>query len=130
MEKITTKSQYESAKLRMDNLISEATTIGLLEPDMDNEYTRQISMLASLMADYEDAYTDIMPLRKKNPLIVLIENYFFEHNMKQKEGAMMLGINESAFSQIMNGKRRISMPVAKRLYQNLGIDASTILEYC
>lgn len=130
MERITTKSQYESAKQRMDNLISEATTLGLLEPDMDNEYTRQISMLASLMADYEDAYTDIMPLRKKNPLIVLIENYFFEHNMKQKEGAMMLGINESAFSQIMNGKRRISMPVAKRLYQNLGIDASTILEYC
>lgn len=130
MEKITTKSQYESAKQRMDNLISEATTLGLLEPDMDNEYTRQISMLASLMADYEDAYTDIMPLRKKNPLIILIENYFFEHNMKQKEGAMMLGINESAFSQIMNGKRRISMPVAKRLYQNLGIDASTILEYC
>lgn len=130
MEKITTKSQYESAKQRMDSLISEATTLGLLEPDMDNEYTRQISMLASLMADYEDTYTDIMPLRKKNPLIVLIENYFFEHNMKQKEGAMMLGINESAFSQIMNGKRRISMPVAKRLYQNLGIDASTILEYC
>lgn len=130
MEKITTKSQYESAKQRMDNLISEATTLGLLEPDMDNEYTRQISMLASLLADYEDTYTDIMPLRKKNPLIVLIENYFFEHNMKQKEGAMMLGINESAFSQIMNGKRRISMPVAKRLYQNLGIDASTILEYC
>lgn len=124
------KTQYDSAKQRMEELINEATTLGLLEPDMDNEYTRQISVLASAIADYEDDYTAIMPLRKKNPLIVLIENYFYEHNMKQKEGAMMLGINESAFSQIMNGKRKITMPVAKRLYRDMGIDASTILEYC
>lgn len=124
------KTQYDSAKQRMEELINEATTLGLLEPDMDNEYTRQISVLASAVVDYEDDSADIMPLRKKNPLIVLIENYFYEHNMKQKEGAMMLGINESAFSQIMNGKRKITMPVAKRLYRDMGIDASTILEYC
>lgn len=130
MEKITTKIQYDSAKQRMEELINEATMLGLLEPDMDNEYTRQISVLASAIADYEDDYTDIMPLRKKSPLIVLIENYFYEHNMKQKEGAIMLGINESVFSQIMNGKRKITMPVAKRLYHDMGIDASTILEYC
>jgi HTH-type transcriptional regulator/antitoxin HigA len=49
--------------------------------------------------------------------------------MKQKEGAKLLGINESVFSQILSGKRRITMPLAKRLHSKLGIDSDLILEY-
>ncbi len=96
---------------------------------MDNEYTRQISDLSKLMASYEDEYMDILPLREKTPLIRSIEVYFYARNMKQKEGAKLLGINESVFSQILSGKRRITMPIAKRLYSKLGISADMILEY-
>ena len=49
--------------------------------------------------------------------------------MKQKDGAKLLGINESVFSQILSGKRRITMPLAKRLHSKLGIDSDLILEY-
>ncbi|MBQ6918501.1 MAG: transcriptional regulator, partial [Prevotella sp.] len=99
------------------------------EPDMDNDYTRTIAELSNKMAQYEDEYMDIMPLREKTPLIKSIEDYFYARNMKQKEGAQFLGINESVFSQILSGKRRITMPLAKRLRTKLGIDAETILEY-
>ena len=128
-KKLTTRKEYDEVKTRVEALIAEATEKGLLEPDMDNDYTRKIAELSNQMAQYEDDYMDIMPLREKTPLIKLIEDYFYARNMKQKEGAQFLGINESVFSQILSGKRRITMPLAKRLRTKLGIDAETILEY-
>jgi antitoxin component HigA of HigAB toxin-antitoxin module len=129
MNKLTTRKEYDEIKAKVEALFAEATDKGMLEPEMDNEYTRQISDLSKLMAQYEDEYMDILPLREKTPLIRSIEDYFYAHNMKQKEGAKYLGINESVFSQILSGKRRITMPIAKRLHSKLGINADLILKY-
>ena len=87
MNKLTTRKEYDEIKAKVEALIAEATDKGMLEPEMDNEYTRQISDLSKLMAQYEDEYMDILPLREKTPLIRSIEDYFYAHNMKQKEGA-------------------------------------------
>ena len=129
MEKLTTRKQYDEVKVRVDQLIAEATQKGMLEPDMDNAYTQEIALLSKQMAEFEDENLNILPLRQKSPLIVCIEDYFYAHNMKQKDGAKLLGVNESQFSQIMSGRRRISMSFAKRLRSKLGIDADLILEY-
>ncbi len=128
-KKLTTRQEYDEVKAVVETLIAEATEKGMLEPEMDNEYTRQIAELSKQMAQYEDEYMDILPLREKTPLIRSIEDYFYARNMKQKEGAQFLGINESVFSQILSGKRRITMPLAKRLHSKLGINAEMILEY-
>lgn len=128
-KKLVTRQEYDETKAVVEALIAEATEKGMLEPDMDNKYTRQISELSKQMAQYEDEYMDILPLREKTPLIRSIEDYFYARNMKQKEGAKLLGINESVFSQILSGKRRITMPIAKRLHSKLGIDADMILEF-
>jgi HTH-type transcriptional regulator/antitoxin HigA len=101
----------------------------MLEPDMDNEYTRQIALLSSMMAHYEDEFSGILPLRQKSPLIASIEDYFYAHGMRQKDGARLLGVNESQLSQILSGRRRISMSFAKRLHSKLGINANLILDY-
>lgn len=128
-KKLTTRQEYDEVKAIVEALITEATAKGMLEPEMDNEYTRQIAELSKQMAQYEDEYMNIMPLREKTPLIKCIEDYFYARNMKQKDGAKLLGINESVFSQILSGKRRITMPLAKRLHSKLGIDSDLILEY-
>ena len=129
MEKLTTRKQYDEVKARVESLIAEATTKGMLEPNMDNEYTQEIALLSQQMSVYEDEYLNILPLRQKSPLIASIEDYFYAHGMRQKDGARLLGVNESQFSQIMSGRRRISMPFAKRLRSKLGIDANLILDY-
>ncbi len=129
MEKLTTREQYDATKARVEQLIAEATAKGMLEPEMDNEYTQEISLLSQQMATYENEYLNILPLRQKSPLISSIEEYFYAHGLKQKEGAKLLGVNESQFSQIMSGRRRISMSFAKRLHSKLGINAELILEY-
>lgn len=128
-KKLTTRQEYDEAKAIVEALITDATEKGMLEPEMDNEYTRRIAELSKQMAQYEDEYMDILPLREKTPLIRSIEDYFYARNMKQKEGAKLLGINESVFSQVLSGKRRITMPLAKRLHSKLGIDSDLILEY-
>ena len=125
IKKLTTRQEYDETKAIIEALIAEATEKGMLEPEMNNEYTRKISDLSKQMAQYEDEYMDIMPLREKSPLIRSIEDYFYARNMKQKVG----GINESVFSQILSGKRRITMPIAKLLHSKLGINADMILEY-
>lgn len=129
MEKLITRQQYDETKARVESLIAEATEKGMLEPEMDNAYTQEIGKLSKLMATFEDEYLNILPLRQKSPLIATIEDYFYSHGMKQKEGAKLLGVNESQFSQIMSGRRKISMTFAKRLHKMLGIDANLILEY-
>lgn len=67
-KKLTTRQEYDKTKTIVEALIAEATEKGMLEPEMDNEYTRQISDLSKLMAKYEDEYMDILPLRKKDPV--------------------------------------------------------------
>lgn len=129
IRKITTQKDYEDVKSQVEALIREATQKGMLEPDMDNDYTRQIAELSRKMADYENDYLGLKTLRIKNPLVQSIEDYGYAHNMRQKDVANVLGVNESAFSQIMNGKRKITMSVAKKLHSILGIDANTILEF-
>jgi antitoxin component HigA of HigAB toxin-antitoxin module len=129
MEKLTTHKQYDDVKARVAQLIAEATQKGMLEPDMDNAYTQEIALLSQQMSDYEDEYLNILPLRQKSPLIASIEDYFYAHGMKQKDGAKLLGVNESQFSLIMSGRRRISMSFAKRFRSKMGIDAGLIIDY-
>ena len=54
MEQLTTRKQYDEAKAHVEQLIAEATAKGLLESDMDNDYTREISLLCHQMAAFED----------------------------------------------------------------------------
>lgn len=129
MKKLTTRKQYDELKARVEQLIAEATQKGMLEPDMDNAYTQEISLLSQQMAAYEDEYLNVLPLRQKSPLIASIEDYFFTHGLKQKDGAKLLGVNESQLSLIMSGRRQISMSFAKRLRSKMGIDANLILDY-
>ena len=81
MKKLTTRKQYDEAKARVETLIAEATTKGLLEPDMDNAYTQEIALLSKQMAAYEDEYLNILPLRQKSPLISSIEDEWTSSNL-------------------------------------------------
>ena len=52
-----------------------------------------------------------------------------KRHLKQRQTAELLDVKESTFSQIMTGKRPVSMRMAKRLYKELNIDPALILEY-
>ncbi|MDR1975036.1 MAG: helix-turn-helix domain-containing protein [Bacteroidales bacterium] len=130
IEKIDTKEAYSEAVQSLETLINEATEKGFLtNPELCNEYTDEISRLGNLCADYESTFMDLKPLKVKSPLILSIENEIKKNELNQRQTAQMLNIKENTFSQIMTGKRNVSMRLAKKLYEKLRIDPKTIIEY-
>lgn len=127
---IESQKLYEKVSAYGDALIDEATANGALaEQDADNEYTREIGRVGSMCADYESTYMTFKALKFKSPLIVSIENELAKRSLKQREAAELLHVKESTFSQIIRGKRPVSMQMAKRLYKVFNIDPKLILEY-
>jgi HTH-type transcriptional regulator/antitoxin HigA len=129
---LTTLEDYESVLSHVKGLIKEATDTGALDnPESDNEYIREIGRLSHLGAKYEDEHIQFnhLKVRRKSPLIRSIEDEMYSRNIKQKDLAEILGINEPTLSQIMRQKRSISMHIAKKLHKMLNIDPKLILEY-
>ena len=113
-----------------ENLIQEATAnVALDEQGADNEYTREIGRVGVMLADYESAYMTFEHLKFKSPLVRGIEKELLNRSLKQREAAEMLHVKESTFSQVIRGKRPVSMQMAKRLYKVFNIDPRLILEY-
>ena len=128
--KINSFELFEQISAYVDDLISEATTNGALNVSgADNEYTREIGRVGNLCADYERMYYKSKALKFKSPLVVSIEKELGKRHLKQRQAAELLEVKESTFSQIMTGKRPVSMKMAKRLYKVFCIDPKLILEY-
>jgi len=129
---ISKRGDYEKLMSHVEKLIAEATEIGALDdPEADNEYIREIGRLSCLGADYESEYIQFehIKVKKQSPLIKQIESEMYSRNIKEKELAEMIEINEPALRQIMRGRRSISMRTAKSLHKRLNIDAKLILDY-
>ena len=127
---IHTLELYNKVSDYNDSLIDEATENGALnDPEADNEYIREIGRVGIMCADYESLYMKFTNLKFKSPLIVSIETEMEKRNLKQRQAAILLDVKESTFSQIMTGKRHVSMRMAKRLYKEFNIDPGIILEF-
>lgn len=127
---ITTRSLYDEAKAYMNALIDEATLNGNLNmPDNDNEYIREIGRIGSLCADFENKFIAFQHIHVKSPLIIEIEKEMGKRAIKQRQAAQLLDVKESTLSQILTGKRSISMRMAKRLYELFHIDPKLLIEY-
>jgi antitoxin component HigA of HigAB toxin-antitoxin module len=132
ISKIQTSAEYEKVSAYVDKLIKEATNKGLLDKqNADNEYTREIGRVGRLCADYEDTKMTFQHLtvRGRSPLVRIVQQEMFKRDIKQKEIAKFLDINDSSFSLFMNGKRHLSISAAKKLHERLNIDPKLILEY-
>ena|GEM_PF-441440 len=128
--RIDSQDLFEKISAYTDILINEATLNGMLSVSgVDNEYTREISRVGRLCADYESLYYKSKALKFKSPLVITIEKELYKRQLKQRQAAELLEVKESTFSQIMTGKRPVSMKMAKRLYQVFHIDPKIILEY-
>lgn len=127
---IHTPELFKQVSEYADALIDEATANGSLEEQgANNEYALEIGRVGRMCADYESVYMKFEHLKFKSPLVVSIEKEMEKRHIKQRQTAVLLDVKESTFSQIMSGKRPVSMRMAKRLYKILDIDPGLILEY-
>lgn len=123
---IKTEKEYRDICAEMDLLINKGTRMGNMEllPEADkNEYVR----LSTLIRAWEKInYPHPIPA---NPLIARIQERMAEQNLKQKDAAILLGIDEARMSEILHGKRSISMRLAKTLHKKLQIEANILIDF-
>ncbi len=88
------------------------------------EELRHLSLLAE---SWEDGIP-LMPIRQPRTLTEMLELKIYEQRLKQKDLASLLGVTATRLSEVMQGKRKVNMDLAKRLHSVLKIDAGFILE--
>jgi HTH-type transcriptional regulator / antitoxin HigA len=120
--KITNNNEFKMAFAMLDAIIAEGFQ-GIPEKE------KQFREIAVAIEDYEDNVLKIMPLtRKPDSLSDMLRLKMFEFKYKQRDLAQLLDITPTRLSEIMNGKRKVNIDLAKRLYQKLNIDPKFILE--
>ncbi|WP_460501077.1 helix-turn-helix domain-containing protein [Hymenobacter agri] len=84
--------------------------------------------LAEAIEDYE-IRMEYFPLPSKpTTLPAMIELKRQQQHLKQKELAALLEVPPGRLSQILSGKRRVTMDLAKKLYERLHISPEFILK--
>ena len=95
------------------------------EAHLAKKEQQQLKDLATAVEKFED---ENLHLPKPKTLVGMIQLKMFELKLKQKQLADILNIPESRVSEMMKGKRKITLPIAQKLYEKLDIPADFILE--
>jgi HTH-type transcriptional regulator/antitoxin HigA len=118
---INTAEELREAFREFDKL--EAQNI-----DAHPEIQPRARELAEAIEDYE-LRIEIFPLPPKpTTLPAMIELKRQQQHLKQKELAALLEVPPGRLSQILSGKRRVTMDLAKKLYERLHISPEFILK--
>ena len=116
--KIKTENEYQSEMAQIDVYVQKATHKGGFQSFNQNEVA-DFQQLSLAIEDYEDNVLKLMPLtRKPDSLSDMLNLKMFELKYKQRDLASLLEITPTRLSEIMNGKRKVNMDLAKRLYKN------------
>jgi HTH-type transcriptional regulator / antitoxin HigA len=119
-KKIESKQEYNAAMKKIDSLMK------LGEKNITDAQAKELKSLALAANAFEkNLYTIPAP----QTLEGLIELKMYEHKLKQKDIAKLLGIGESKFSEIMNKKRPVDVAFLKAAHEKLGIDGNVLLKY-
>lgn len=119
MENITEK-EYLKANDRLEELLKQ---VGNDTPD-DSPLLIELSNVSDTIEQYEEIHYPMeLPTLQE-----MIELRMFEMDLKRKDLAELLNISASRVSEYLNGKREITLKVAKDLHKKLNIDADIILQ--
>ncbi|TXJ26611.1 MAG: helix-turn-helix domain-containing protein [Chitinophagaceae bacterium] len=118
--KIGSEKEYNAVMKEIDILMKKG------ERKLSDKELRSLQSLALAAQMYEKS---IYTIPAPQTLEGLIELKMYEHKLKQKELAKLLGIGEPKLSQIMSRKRKPDVSFLKAAHKLLGIDGNLLLEY-
>ncbi|QRR04342.1 helix-turn-helix domain-containing protein [Dyadobacter sandarakinus] len=111
---IKSEQDYESALTQMEHLLDAKKDT----PDGDT-----LEILALLISDYERKHYPIRQLSPIEALKVEME----EQGLTQSALAARFGMSKGSISDIINGKKQMSVRFMKFLHKDLGIPADVLL---
>ncbi|WP_138993693.1 helix-turn-helix domain-containing protein [Larkinella sp. C7] len=121
------ETDYRELMNHIETFLQKAT-IGKGFASLTPEEADQLAQLSQMAEAYEDRIP-LMPIKMPQSLVEMIEFKMYEKKLKQRDMAHLLEIPETRLSEIIRGKRRISLDVAKRLYTKFDIDPAFILHH-
>ena len=121
IQSISNESEYQTALAAIEPFLQKGFEHLSFEED------EELARITSLIEDYEAIYYPL-PFKPKT-LIEMLELKMFERKLKQKDLAKVLQVTENRISEVINGKRKVNMDLAKRLYSELNIDPHFILTH-
>lgn len=123
----TNKAEYDELMAVIETFLQKATAddgfANLTPPESD-----ELARLSLLAEAYEDSIP-LMPIKVPQSIAEMLQFKMYERKMKQRELANLLEVPETRLSEVLRGKRRINLSMAKQLRTKLNIDADFILEY-
>ncbi|WP_158976938.1 type II toxin-antitoxin system HigA family antitoxin [Cellulophaga sp. L1A9] len=120
MGKLITHAAYVKANLRLEELIDVVDD----NTPTDDPLAKEFLEITDIIEQYEEIHFPIgLPT-----LHEMIELRMFEMGLKRKDLAALLDTSASRISDYLNGKREITLNVAKALHQKLNIDSDIILQ--
>lgn len=114
IHQILTEEDYDAALARAWEIFH--SEIGSPEGE-------ELERLVTLIEAYEDEH---YPIGLPN-LIESIESHMDERGLTRSDLIPIIG-SEKEVSEVLSGKRDITMPMARALHKHLGIDAETLLQ--
>lgn len=114
-----TKTEYANKTKRLEELLLIISSKQKLSKNLQQE----LDNLSDEIADYEETR---FPFEASN-LKEMIELRMYQRKLKQKDIAKILGTTPSRISELLNGKRGLTMELARGLHKKLNIDAELIL---
>lgn len=115
-----TNQKYKQHLEEMEGLLQVLTEKGKLT----KKQQLKLDEVSDSVQEYEEKYHAFKP----ESLVEMIELRMYQRKLKQKDLADLLETSPSRISEFMNGKRKLTMEMAKALYQKLNIDPEFILE--
>jgi len=121
---IADRSEYNEVMKQIEVLLQKSTSNGDGLSVNDTKTLQELSIMAE---HYEDSIP-LMPIKTPATLKEMIRFKMFEMNLKQKQLANLLETSDTRISELMNGKARLNLKLAKKLHDKLHIDANFLLE--
>ena len=120
MKNIIAHEDYVKANLIVESLMDK------VDDSMDKDHELMVKFLeaSDIVENYEEMYYPIgLP-----SLVEVIRLRMSEMRLKNKDLAILLNTTPSRVSEYLNGKRDISLKVARGLHRKLNIDSDIILD--
>ena len=113
---IKTNADYQSA-------VEEAESLIALDPDPGTNEAERLDLLSLLIEKYEG---ENFPIDLPDP-IGAIKFRMNEQRLRQKDLVPFIG-SKSKVSEVLSGKRSLTVPMIRALHEGLGIPAEVLLQ--
>jgi HTH-type transcriptional regulator / antitoxin HigA len=117
--KILTNSKYHTALARIETFVEKGFK------NLTKSQTAELESLSKAVEEYE---AQKYPMPVYTSIKDVLEYYMSEKGLNKVELSKQLEVPNSTLSEIINGKKKINLSIAKKIHQKLNIDGNFLLE--